>query len=268
MEGPRMLYPFGASFETLRKLKIVHHSHLQLKSFDQRLQKSRLLGKNELWSSDHFYEHLLFLEGHVRKVPTGKHCRLWNQAFISRVCSMLARDKDTVFSRDENSSPEAGSPGGGSPDASSSLTASTPLYLTDYVVVVTTHKQADAYRKDPQIPTARLFGTGLFITEAKSGWIEDNILQAVCQLYNTGKYYGKDTIRGAVSNGNEWIFIILHLNKDNDGASFQTSSVVKYVVSNNEVDKPWPDLIAGILSSWGEKSFDSLDDNDWFEKAE
>ncbi|KAF9061543.1 hypothetical protein BDP27DRAFT_1452194, partial [Rhodocollybia butyracea] len=91
--------------------------------------------------------------------------------------------------------------------------------------------------------------------------------------YNIGKHFGKDTIWGAVSNGYEWIFIILHLNKDNsDGASFQISSVVKYVVSNIEygrrvVYKPFPDLIEAILTSWGEKSFDLLDDDtdDWLE---
>jgi hypothetical protein len=36
-------------------------------------------------------------------------------------------------------------------------------------------------------------------------------------------YHGKQVVRGALTNGREWIFLILKLNDDRNGASFMQS---------------------------------------------
>ena len=65
----------------------------------------------------------------------------------------------------------------------------------------------------------------------------------------------KDILRGALTNGREWIFLIVS-RKNGDGATYKESFVHTYDVlhtakhSPPDIVKPKPDLIAGILSYW------------------
>jgi len=66
----------------------------------------------------------------------------------------------------------------------------------------------------------------------------------------------KDILRGALTNGREWIFLIVLCKKDGDGATYKESFVHTYDIlhtakhSPPNIVKPKPDLIAGILSYW------------------
>jgi hypothetical protein len=69
-------------------------------------------------------------------------------------------------------------------------------------------------------------------------------------------YHSKQVVRGALTNGREWIFLILKLNDDRNGASFMRSNII-HLDTHSEVlggpqvmTRPSPDLIAGILSHW------------------
>ena len=68
-------------------------------------------------------------------------------------------------------------------------------------------------------------------------------------------YLRKKILRGALTNGRDWIFLLIKLNDDYDGASYKQSGVVQFNITKSLDGKlvipgPWPDLIAAILSHW------------------
>ena len=65
----------------------------------------------------------------------------------------------------------------------------------------------------------------------------------------------KKVIRGALTNGHDWVFLLIKLNNDYDGASYKQSEAVQLITTKSGdgqpvVPGPWPDLIAAILSHW------------------
>jgi len=110
---------------------------------------------------------------------------------------------------------------------------------------------------------------GLFVTEAKQEGVPlaQHVAQAVAEMYASAKYLSKKILRGALTNGHEWIFLILYLNEDGNGGSYAESPTIKIQVNDSypyHVLSPGPDIVAGILAYWMEHSFDDLDENDWF----
>ena len=65
----------------------------------------------------------------------------------------------------------------------------------------------------------------------------------------------KRIARGALTNGHEWIFVILYLNEDGVGigGTYATSPPIKIQVSESypfRVLSPGPDIVVGILADW------------------
>jgi hypothetical protein len=67
-------------------------------------------------------------------------------------------------------------------------------------------------------------------------------------------YLRRKVLRGALTNGHDWIFLLIKLNDDYDGASYKQSAVIQLQTTNINgqlvIPEPWPDLIAAILSHW------------------
>ena len=68
-------------------------------------------------------------------------------------------------------------------------------------------------------------------------------------------YLRKKVLRGALTNGRDWIFLLIKLNDDYDGASYKQSSVIELRTAASlsgqvSITEPWPDLIAAILLHW------------------
>ena len=64
-------------------------------------------------------------------------------------------------------------------------------------------------------------------------------------------YPRRDRVRGALTNGHEWIFIILYFGAGGKGASYKYSGTIRYcVMGDGKPEEPYPDIIAGILSYW------------------
>jgi len=84
-------------------------------------------------------------------------------------------------------------------------------------------------------------------------------------------FHSKQVVRGALTNGHEWIFLLVKFNNDRNGASFMKSCVINLDTYSDGKDgpqvmaRPSPDLIAGILSHWMQNSFVELANDDWFE---
>ncbi|KAE9401731.1 hypothetical protein BT96DRAFT_974660 [Gymnopus androsaceus JB14] len=256
MSGTRTLNFSSASEETLTKLNIVQRCCLKLKSdSEERIKRSKSIGKDEFWSSAQMYLHLALLE---RLVPRENETtsRPWIDTFFYRASAMVASGKRMVINM-EHVMP----------------TSSMNTGFTYYTAVIAENSAAAAYHGNPGIASARMLKTGFFVTEAQKGPLFEHIPHAVCQLYASSKQIRKDTVRGALTNGHEWMFIIFSLNKDGNGASYKLSTLIQYTVINDSLDgygdlkpvQPWPDIIAGILLDWTQKSFDDLDNDDWFE---
>ena len=69
------------------------------------------------------------------------------------------------------------------------------------------------------------------------------------------QYLRKKVLRGALTNGRDWIFLLVKLNDDYDGASFKQSTMVQLgthwsVDGQVVIPALLPDLIAGILVYW------------------
>ena len=110
--------------------------------------------------------------------------------------------------------------------------------------------------------------TGFFVAEAKvsSLHLTGHLLQAIGEIYACAKslkwgpllalfffsnpllHPRKNILRGALTDGNAWIFIILVLNSDSNGAKYRSSLPIH--LGHPQVIKPWPDVVAAILSHW------------------
>jgi hypothetical protein len=58
----------------------------------------------------------------------------------------------------------------------------------------------------------------------------------------------KDILRGALTDGDSWIFLILMLNPDGHGAKYRQSHPINSGFP--KIVKPMPDVLTGILSHW------------------
>jgi hypothetical protein len=66
-------------------------------------------------------------------------------------------------------------------------------------------------------------------------------------------YLRKKVLRGALTNGHDWIFLLIKINDNYESVSYQKSNVLQTKKDLNGqlvITKPWPDLIAAILSHW------------------
>ena len=68
-------------------------------------------------------------------------------------------------------------------------------------------------------------------------------------------YLRKKVLCGALTNGRDWIFLLIKLNDDYNGASYKQSSVIQLRTAESlsgqlAITEPWPDLIVAILLHW------------------
>ena len=62
-----------------------------------------------------------------------------------------------------------------------------------------------------------------------------------------------EIVRGAISNGYQWAFIILQLNENGKGGKYTISPEIEIDFENkfpNHVADHGPDIIAGVLAHW------------------
>ena len=76
-----------------------------------------------------------------------------------------------------------------------------------------------------------------------------------CFLCGTHTLLRKSHIRGALTTGHKWLFIVVDIDADGDGASYWISDVLEWRVNSKgtfefSTEEGNPALIAGILGSW------------------
>jgi len=58
-----------------------------------------------------------------------------------------------------------------------------------------------------------------------------------------------------LTNGHDWIFLLIKLNDDYNGGSYMQSEILRLMTTKSNdgqlvISEEWPDLIAGILLHW------------------
>ncbi|KAH9979063.1 hypothetical protein BGW80DRAFT_1222200 [Lactifluus volemus] len=256
LEGPES--QSFSSVEDLTKLKITFTGFLALKpNLEDRIVMTASLGQNELWSSANLYRQLQLLESLTRASAP------WIDAFFFRVSAMLPPNKRMALIM-EHIVPAATI----DPSSLSSLSG-----FVDYTAIVASHCVArnslfpPAHLLSPQLYVLRSYmPTGFFVIEAKFFNPSDHIPLAVCDLFACGKLL-QQVLRGALTNGRDWIFLLVKLNNNYEWASYQQSSMVQLPTTGSLGGQPKssePDLISGILAFWIENSFVDLGSDDWF----
>ncbi|TDL20240.1 hypothetical protein BD410DRAFT_791357 [Rickenella mellea] len=245
-----------ATLQILDRLKIAFTGSLSLKpNLEERVVASASLGQKKLWSSKNLYRQLVLLEGQVPRT-TDTSPRAWIEAFFFRASAMLPPDKHMVLI------PVTAV----SPPSSSNLCG-----LVDYVAVVASQLISRMLMRDTQLHNLRMrMPTGFFVIEADLSVPSHDLPQAVCRMYACGKLLQKKVVRGGLTNGHDWIFVLVTLNDNYDGATFRWSPVVQFDIEKSldgvlKVHHPWPDVIAAILLHWTENGFSDLGGDDWFE---
>jgi len=250
----------GITRGVLDNLNVVLHSIplLDLKpGHEERAVAARHLGEENLWSSLTFHQHLELLNG-VVTYENEANARLWIDAFFFRVSAMVQSDKCMVLDLEQAVPQIVVEP--------STSTAYSVFNDYDDVPVIASKYRPRVFLSFP--PLEKL-GTTMpsvfFITEVKVKSIASGayISQAIGEMYACLKSIEKDILRGALTNGHEWIFLIIMLNPDGNGAKYRCSPPVMF--DHPQIRDIWPDLVAGILSHWVENSFADIGSNDWFE---
>lgn len=114
----------------------------------------------------------------------------------------------------------------------------------------------------PAIDALQEHPLGFFVCQGKLEDLHLHIPQAVADLYACAKRlkyerpspllipFRKTTLRGALTNGNQWYFILLKLNDDGVGATYQYTQQFSIIPYSPHDTPSGADLIAGILSYW------------------
>ncbi|KAF8723412.1 hypothetical protein AX14_009327 [Amanita brunnescens Koide BX004] len=113
----------------------------------------------------------------------------------------------------------------------------------------------------------KLAAQAFCVTEAKGPdqRLESHIPQALAELYACAKHQEKRIIRGALTNGHEWIFFILKLDEGGNGGKYSQSTVIKLMQrGESEVSHEGSSLIAAIIADWIQHSHDEIGHDDFF----
>ncbi|TFY74734.1 hypothetical protein EWM64_g9278, partial [Hericium alpestre] len=248
LEGPKSYDLSNVTLDILEEhLHVTQAVTLILKDeITERTEKSSYLGQDKLWSSSHFHDHLNWLEGLVPRTSEA-NVRLWIDAFFFRASAMVPPGMRMVLNEDHTIPSTAIRP--------TSLT--TLAGQMDYSAVVAKERAAAIILDDPLMSTIRrILPTGFFVAIGKIWELRSSVGQAVAEMYGTAKLLKQNVLRGALTNGHEWIFLILNLNPDSEGGTFKRSLMMSLSISCDpsrpqvNMGKFSADQIAGILSFW------------------
>ncbi|KAG2064150.1 hypothetical protein BDR04DRAFT_1162883 [Suillus decipiens] len=240
----------------LTEFNILFTGQLILKpNLNERVAATTSLGQNELWSSKNIYRQLLLLESIVPKT-TEATARAWIDVFFFRAFAMLPANKAMILNTEHVVPATAITPSsswtiGGFVDYI--VISSGPKFIYD--ISATLLPQDDNY-------AIRLLRYGSQVLESLGSYragSKENIFSA------------QKVIRGALTNGREWIFLLVKFNDNYEGASYyRTEDILTYDTAKGSAGRrviidSSPDMIAAILSHWIQNSFVDMQSDDWFE---
>lgn len=257
--------------EVLARPRITHAGWLYPKGDEElklAIDATREKGATIMWSDDNMYKHLDFLLNTSVRTSEAQ-ARLIIDTLFFRAACMMPSDKKVVMELEKRIAPNR-------PLASR---LDTVFGVIDYTILLTSpdkHRNflrgvpIEQFRQD-----AKGFGAWEVINEGASPF-GAHIAQAVAKLVACATHLGHRHIRGAVTSGLCWVFIVVDMNEQGEGATYWQSNPVrvryadhKYPASISRTSDVWdPAFITAILSTWmPESSVKFEDDGDqWFYK--
>jgi len=210
-----------------------------------------------------------FLDMLLRPVarPSKASARTWVDAFLYRASTMLPHTKQMVLNVEYNVSPVS--------VATVSGSEVVLVGVIDYTVVTSDVKIARYFLNHPGVRDHAQYielVLGFFVVEAKDRDVklDDHVPQVLTQLYAAATKLKKSHIRGTMTNGYEWLFLMLNVNSNGKGASYRISDRSYSAAPDKtgvKMDMDIPDMasdmIAGILASWIDHSSEDLLEDDW-----
>ncbi|KAG1880994.1 hypothetical protein F4604DRAFT_1922615 [Suillus subluteus] len=187
----------GVTMDDLTKFNITDSLMLDLKpDFVQNVEKTKLdLGRGRI---------LVFCESALSINET--NARAWIDAFLFRASSMLPSNKRMILTMEHH-------------------VPITNISSTNYTAMIPSLSGGAVFDLEPisfrHMKTNKT--SGFFVIEAKLDDLENCIAQAVTEMYACGRFLEQKILRGALTDGHRWIFLLMKLNDDYSGASYARS---------------------------------------------
>ncbi|KAF9017571.1 hypothetical protein BDZ89DRAFT_1074750 [Hymenopellis radicata] len=239
--------------DTLEALNITLVARLSLPRADSRhldvshiTAQSKSLGTNAFMSSQRFHDHLKMLD---MMVPWNDgSARTWIDAFFFRAAAMVPSYQSLIMSATQAQSPDVCLP----------LTHCASILPNDASPGIAYNLRCLA--SEPH--------EGFFLAQGRQFMLSDDIPRAVADLYAAAERAGQTVLRGALTNGCDWVFLILSRNSNGLGATYKESAVISLmerdrIFSSRQILEPWPDVIALLLSTWIQRRFTDFGEEDW-----
>ncbi|KAH6885621.1 hypothetical protein BKA70DRAFT_1466127 [Coprinopsis sp. MPI-PUGE-AT-0042] len=220
---------------------------LTLKEDIQRLIESgdaRAAG--QLWSADMLFKHLELLDAQSGGIEAAHQ---YINAFIYRVAAM-SPPEDKVIIRDERIDPAA---------TRSERDFATGAGYTEWTVMTIPPSDARAYLACAPPPTTVPSGSVFLVSQGPLNDLETYLPQFVLKLLECARTKKKSTIRGAVTNGREWMFLILPSIMKTRGQYIYSSKIVTHISSSPVLSRKNVSTIAAVLGHWAKYSHEDYD---------
>ncbi|KAJ7468588.1 hypothetical protein FB451DRAFT_1256667 [Mycena latifolia] len=236
------------------KHNVVFVGELHLKpDHAARTERSKRLGQDAHMSAENMQRHLSMLDTLV-PLTSDASARPWIDTLFFRAGAMVPTDKRMILKI----------------DPSPVMTPAYPMATggkINYTAILADKQNAEITFHVPLPHRYRHLPTAFVVTGGPlEGVFADHLPLACADIYAWAKSMQKPIIRGAVTNGLEWFFIIMHLNQDSCGATYKHSLPLALRASTTRIDPCGPSLIAGVLASWIEHGSEGLGEDDWFEE--
>ncbi|KAK1215432.1 hypothetical protein PQX77_021971 [Marasmius sp. AFHP31] len=261
-----------ATEEDLDRLGIQPRGCLRIKPEHELISKldaANEAGKTEHWSSKGLYEHLKGLENLVVAHDKATLKRLWINAFLFRAAAMSPPGKQTVLTLEENPGSSAGEYAAYTVYSVGKNRASEVFNGMQFRYIFSANFPPEHFTMFPEMRTPDRFHQTLLVVEGNpSLWEGAQLSPAILQMHAFCQRHKISMLRGALTNGREWIFIFLKAKPDDDGFVYWISELHKAMAAGksltDEVSSPHCDIIAGILAHWIAHSDEDILDDDWF----
>ncbi|KAI0074178.1 hypothetical protein K474DRAFT_1710050 [Panus rudis PR-1116 ss-1] len=257
VDGPQSYSFSSMTQDHLDKMGISASGLLELKpdAISRGVEKD-VLGADSLWSSDMLCRHLRFLDGLVPRRNEAA-ARLWINAFFYRVAVMIPTGSNVVLSV-EQVVPSV---------TTSDTSAHTLSGYIDWTAMLMPPKEAHIFLRNPALQHLRNVMSALFVSEAKGPdqLLENHVQQTIGEMLACARTTGKTIIRGVLTNGRAWIFLVLKLNENGGGSYLQSDQLHISSRVLPQIEKEAVSLISAILSYWLEHSHEELNvEDDYF----
>ncbi|EIW52238.1 uncharacterized protein TRAVEDRAFT_75294 [Trametes versicolor FP-101664 SS1] len=230
----------------------------------ERIAQENAAGAEHLMSAQNLHTKLDFLLQHTMHHASA---RLWIESFLFRITAMIQTDKQLVIGLEVFAAPEV-------------ITTTPPTiaigahvnYVLFFVDKRAAPRMLDAVNLESALRNKAQAVPGLFVAEAKgdSHMLGTHVPQAVVEMQACARRLKSTYIRGALTNGTSWIFLLLELDTSFLGGRYWESARQDVVIQSSGdrrwVDEESVDRMAALLAHWAKHCAEDLTEDDWFEK--